>query len=250
MNSSKAVETFEGWYSLHMVYRIDFQKWHLLSAKAQQNALRGLKNYIAKLEEEHQQKKSSYAFYQINGHKGDLLLWLLQPTLDELNDLEAQFRKLPIADVLEESFSFVSVIELSNYLDQDINHPQVTARRYPALPKSKYICFYPMSKKRDLADNWFMLSMDERREMMRSHGAIGRKYAEVLKEYTTGACGLDDWEWGITLMGDDPLQFKKIVYEMRFDEVSARFGQFGSFYVGGILTEDRLNTLFDCTCSE
>lgn len=101
-----------------------------------------------------------------------------------------------------------------------------------------------MSKRRSLEDNWYMTDRAERGRMMRSHGQIGKKYEETIKEFTTGACGLDDWEWGITLMSDDAVQFKKIVNEMRFDEVSARFGMFGPFTVGTLLDEDGLDTLF------
>jgi len=79
--------------------------------------------------------------------------------------------------------------------------------------------------------------------MMRSHGMIGRGYAGKVKQIITGSVGLDDWEWGVTLFSDDPLQFKKLIYEMRFDEVSARFGEFGSFYVGNLLTPDTLNDM-------
>ncbi|MNP32403.1 putative heme peroxidase [compost metagenome] len=117
------------------------------------------------------------------------------------------------------------------------------ARLQPILPKSNHICFYPMNKKRDLGDNWYMLSMDERREMMRSHGLIGRSYAGKVKQIITGSVGLDDWEWGVTLFSDDALQFKKLVYEMRFDEVSARYGEFGAFYVGNLLNADRLDDM-------
>ncbi len=92
-----------------------------------------------------------------------------------------------------------------------------------------------MNKKRDLNDNWYMLSMDERKSMMRSHGLIGRSYAGKVKQIITGSVGFDDWEWGVTLFSDDALQFKKLIYEMRFDEVSARYGEFGSFFVGNLL---------------
>jgi chlorite dismutase len=95
-----------------------------------------------------------------------------------------------------------------------------------------------MNKKRDLDDNWYMLSMDERRTLMRSHGLIGRSYAGKVKQIISGSVGFDDWEWGVTLFSDDALQFKKLIYEMRFDEVSARYGEFGSFYVGSVLNEE------------
>jgi chlorite dismutase len=88
-----------------------------------------------------------------------------------------------------------------------------------------------------------MLPIDQRREMMRAHGLTGRKYAGKVRQIVTGSVGLDQWEWGVTLFADDPIQFKKLVYEMRFDEVSARFGEFGDFYVGNLLTTDKLDEL-------
>ena len=100
-----------------------------------------------------------------------------------------------------------------------------------------------MNKKRDLSDNWYMLDMEERRSLMRSHGMIGRSYAGKVKQIICGSVGFDDWEWGVTLFSDDALQFKKLVYEMRFDEVSARYGEFGSFYVGSLLDQQALDEL-------
>lgn len=117
-------------------------------------------------------------------------------------------------------------------------NPHVAARLKPVLPQMKHICFYPMNKKRELADNWYMLDMEKRRELMYSHGLIGRSYAGKVKQIITGSVGFDDWEWGVTLFAEDALQFKKLVYEMRFDEVSARYGEFGPFYVGNLLNEE------------
>ena len=98
--------------------------------------------------------------------------------------------------------------------------------------------FYPMNKKRGEQINWYTLPMDERRGMMRSHGTIGHKYHGIVQQMISGSVGFDDWEWGVTLFTEDPLQFKKLVYEMRFDEVSARFADFGPFYVGRRLEPD------------
>ncbi len=241
---AEAVKTYEGWFSLHSVYKIDFQQWHSWSSSGKAKALAELKEFLSKLEAEQEAHQSGYAFYQTAGHKGDLLLWLLQPTLNDITTLENAFSRLKIAAVLTRTYSFVSVIEVSNYLNQSMDHPSVQAKLYPQIPKKEYICFYPMSKRRNLTDNWYMLDYEERANLMRTHGKTGRKYEGLLLEYTTGAFGLDDYEWGITLMGDDPVQFKKIVCEMRFDEVSARFGIFGSFYVGHLITEEVLDSLF------
>ncbi|MEX2104798.1 MAG: chlorite dismutase family protein, partial [Bacilli bacterium] len=121
--------------------------------------------------------------------------------------------------------------------------PDTVARLKPILPRTNHICFYPMNKKRDNDDNWYMLSMEKRRELMRSHGMIGRSYAGRVKQIITGSVGFDDWEWGVTLFADDPITFKKLVYEMRFDEVSAKYGEFGAFYIGNLVNSDKLNKL-------
>ena len=241
---SNAVRTVEGWHSQHMVFRIDFQKWAQWSDADKSAAKAELNAYLSELETENVAEKSSYAFYSVNGVKGDLLLWILQPTLESLYEWEIRFRKLKIAAVLEQTYSYTSVTELSSYLQSKIDSEEANKKLYPHIPKDRYLCFYTMSKKRDAGENWFMLSMMDRAKMMKSHGDLGRTYLDVLSEYTTGGCGLDAWEWGITLMGNDDVQFKKIVYDMRFEEVSARYGLFGEFYVGTIMDEALLEKTF------
>ena len=240
----KVPETYEGWFSLHANYSINFEKWRSWSGEQQSEALQSFKAFIGNLEAAHEGHTSSYAMYQINGHKGDIMFWFLQPSLQELNEVELQLKKLPIFSVLQPESSFVSVIEVSNYVKSPKDHPKVQARLYPKIPRLACICFYPMAKQRNLTDNWYMLDRQSRGSMMRSHGQIGKKYEDTIKEFTTGAFGMDDWEWGITLMSDDPIQFKKIVNEMRFDEVSARFGIFGPFTIGTILDIDGIEHLF------
>lgn len=100
-----------------------------------------------------------------------------------------------------------------------------------------------MNKLRSGSDNWYMLTTEERKKMMRSHSLIGRQYAGKVKQIILGSVGLDDYEWGVALFGEDPIQFKKLIYEMRFDEVSARFGEFGSFYVGRYLSKELFSHL-------
>ena len=240
----KAPETYEGWFSLHANYSINFEKWRSWSGEQQSEALQSFKAFIGNLETAHEAHTSSYAMYQINGHKGDIMFWFLQPSLQEFNEVELTLKKLPNFSVLQPESSFVSVIEVSNYVKSPKDHPKVQARLYPKIPRLACMCFYPMAKQRNLTDNWYMLDRQSRGSMMRSHGQIGKKYEDTIKEFTTGAFGMDDWEWGITLMSDDPIQFKKIVNEMRFDEVSARFGIFGPFTIGTILDMDGIDHLF------
>jgi len=116
-------------------------------------------------------------------------------------------------------------------------------RLWPKIPPRRYLCFYPMNRKRGEMENWYQAPMTERQRMMREHGLIGRRYAGQVTQIISGSIGFDDWEWGVDLFADDPLVFKKLVYEMRFDEASAVYGLFGSFYVGLRFPAAELGTL-------
>ncbi|GGA35389.1 hydrogen peroxide-dependent heme synthase [Paenibacillus physcomitrellae] len=238
---SEAAQTLDGWYALHDFRSIDWAAWKAADDEERAVGLDDLRVFLQNWADTEEAKTGSTAIYSIVGQKADFVIVHLRETLEELNALETEFDKSTFADYTAKKFSYVSVVELSNYLgkgDGTDPHekPEVMARLQPILPKTKHICFYPMNKKRELADNWYMLSMEERQTLMRSHGLIGRSYAGKVKQIITGSAGLDDWEWGVTLFSDDALQFKKLIYEMRFDEVSARYGEFGTFYVGNLLT--------------
>jgi chlorite dismutase len=244
---SEALMTLEGWYALHDFRSVNWPGWKSLTDNERGRAMDELIMQVREWAETEEQKRGSTVLYSIVGQKADLLIVHLRETLEELNELETKLNKSMIGDVLDPVYSYVSIVELSSYMGKPgsdpMANPEIAARLRPIMPKTRHICFYPMNKKRDGADNWYMLSMEQRREMMRSHGMIGRQYAGKVKQIITGSVGLDDWEWGVTLFADDALQFKKLVYEMRFDEVSARFGEFGEFYVGNLLDENKLKQL-------
>jgi len=113
-------------------------------------------------------------------------------------------------------------------------------RLFPAIPDAKYLCFYPMDRKRDEDKNWYTIPFAERQRMMHDHGLIGRRYGDVVKQIISGSIGMDDWEWGVSLFAEDPIVFKKLIYEMRFDEVSAVYALFGQFYLALRLRLDKL----------
>ncbi|MFS0612316.1 hydrogen peroxide-dependent heme synthase [Lederbergia ruris] len=243
---SEAVVTLDGWYTLQDFRKIDWASWKLLSNDERQAAIQEFQQFLDKLNEVQDHKEGSHTLYSILGHKADFMFMVLRPTLEELNEIENEFNKLTITEFTIPTYSYLSVVELSNYLAKDSDedpyqNPYVRGRLYPILPKTQHVCFYPMDKRREGNDNWYMLPMEERRELMRSHGLIGRKYAGKIKQLICGSSGLDDFEWGVTLFSDDALQFKKIVYEMRFDEASARYGEFGAFFVGNLLEDHDLS---------
>ncbi|MDR7001385.1 hydrogen peroxide-dependent heme synthase [Neobacillus niacini] len=243
---SNATETLEGWYCLNDFRKIDWKSWKSLNDENRQELVNELIEWWNQWNDIQERSEGSQAFYQILGHKADIMFMFLRPTLDELTQIELAFNKTKFAEYTFQTTSYVSVVELSNYLpkgEDPFAKPEIRERLYPKVPNVKYICFYPMNKLRSESDNWYMLSTEERKKMMRSHSLIGRQYAGKVKQIILGSVGLDDYEWGVALFGEDPIQFKKLIYEMRFDEVSARFGEFGSFYVGKYLSEELFNHL-------
>jgi len=140
----KAIPTVEGWHSQHMVFSMDFSAWNCFDAEEKAEARDELKAFLAELESMHQAKEGSYAFYDVNGYKGDLLLWILAPSLEDLAKWERKFRRLTIASVLVQTYSYTSVTEVSAYVKAKLDTPEVDAKLYPTIPKDKYICFYNM----------------------------------------------------------------------------------------------------------
>lgn len=199
------------------------------------------------------------ALFSLIGHKGDLMLIHFRDSFEDLNRAELALANLRLAEYLEPTHSYLSVVELGLYESSlktygqlaekglephspewNQNVADVVARQgaamaprlFPEIPPAKYLCFYPMDRRRAEEKNWYRLPMAERQRQMHEHGLIGRRYADCVRQIITGSIGLDDWEWGVDLFADDPLVFKKLIYEMRFDEVSAVYALFGSFYVG------------------
>ncbi|MGA9426075.1 MAG: hydrogen peroxide-dependent heme synthase, partial [Terracidiphilus sp.] len=207
------------------------------------------------------------AVYSQLGHKGDLIVVHFRDSLATLNQVELALAQTQLHDFLTPTHSYVSVVELGLYESTrktyeaaaakglEPHSPEwnadvaeslqrasaaMTSRLWPAVPDAKYLCFYPMDRKRDEQKNWYMVPFAERQRMMHEHGMIGRRYADQVKQIISGSIGMDDWEWGVTLFAEDPVVFKKLIYEMRFDEVSAEYALFGQFFIGLRLPVDKL----------
>ena len=244
--------TIEGASVLHQMFRIRWSAWRTLEAGERKTivdeALAGLSAM-----------GSGSALFSLLGHKGDLLLVHFRENFEQLQQVELALTKLRLADFLEPTGSYLSVVELGLYEStqktyaglaergvepfSDEWNEEIAAtlqrqreamkpRLWPEIPGAKYICFYPMDRRRGEQKNWYQESMADRVRMMHEHGMIGRRYAGEVRQIITGSIGFDDWEWGVDLFADDPLVFKKLIYEMRFDEVSAVYALFGTFYVG------------------
>ncbi|MBM7570509.1 hydrogen peroxide-dependent heme synthase [Aquibacillus albus] len=239
---AEAVETMDGWYCLHDLRKINWSAWKKASSEERQAAITEFQSLLSNWDDVEQAKNGSHAVYTIVGQKADFIMMILRPTMKELNEVELAFNKSKLAEFTVPAYSYVSVVELSKYMTKEgedpEQKPEIQARLKPRLPKWEHICFYPMDKRREGNDNWYTLPFDERRQLMYEHSLTGRKYAGKIRQIITGSMGFDDWEWSVTLFAHDALQIKKLVYEMRFDEVSARYGEFGAFYVGNILPKE------------
>ena len=180
----------------------------------------------------------------ILGHKADLAVMALGTDLWRLRDLQTGL----VAAGLEVVDSYLSLTEVSEY-GQGVPDEMKRARLHPELPPEgkPAWCFYPMSKTREVGANWFELPYDDRYELMMEHGTSGRKFAGRILQVVTGSTGIDDFEWGVTLFGQHPDDLKDVVYTMRYDRASARYGDFGTFYTGMVDELDVVLARVGCT---
>jgi len=248
--------TIEGYSVLHQMMRVRWAAWRQLDAAEKAAIVDEAAAVLGRME---QNSGGQSAMFSLLGHKGDLMLVHFRRSFDELNLAELQLARLRLSDFLEPTTSYLSVIELGLYEStikayRDLKDRGIAAyseewkrdvagvlarqteamrpRLFPEMPKHRYLSFYPMDRRRGEAKNWYALPIEERARQMNEHGLIGRRYAGEVRQIITGSIGFDDWEWGVDLFADDPLVFKRLIYEMRFDEVSAVYALFGQFYLG------------------
>ena len=259
--------TTEGYSVLHQMLRLRWPEWRALPAP-QKSEIAAEASLALSAMETHSPGQS--ALYSLIGHKGDLMLIHFRESFADLNQVELQVANLRLNEYLEPTTSYLSIVELGLYestmkiykelMDQGIvphsdqwkaeiecklnRHKEaMKPRLYPEIPPNRYACFYPMDRRRGEDKNWYKLPIEERARQMNDHGLVGRRYAGEVKQIISGSIGFDDWEWGVDLFADEPLVFKKLIYEMRFDEVSAVYALFGHFYVGVRVAAAKLENL-------
>lgn len=259
--------TLEGFSILHQMFRLRRPQWRDLLESQRREIV---DSAVTTLNELASRGDGESALFAGLGHKGDLFLIHFRRTFDELSEAQVALGKLRLCDYLEPTTSYVSMVEIGLYeatvalharlaeqnirprtpewqvaVDAEVSNQKqkMAPRLFPKIPERRYLCFYPMDKKREGDDNWYRLPMDQRRRLMHDHGMVGRRFAGEVTQIISGSIGFDDWEWGVDLFADDPLVFKKLVYEMRFDEASASYAKFGPFYVGIRLTPADLHKI-------
>lgn len=257
----------EGWHVMHLFYHVDHAQWALFSEDEKRQA----KTRLTELVQEIRATPDTHLLiFSVATPKADLGFMLLTPDLHVANIFEKQLTLSLGPEILSPAYSYLSQTERSEYTTSSEQYveetlkgeqgltdgsPELEAalkefddrmthylkhRLYPVLPDWPVICFYPMSKRRSGNDNWYSLDYEARRKLMAGHARVGRTYSGRILQLITGSTGLDEFEWGVTLLAKDTIDIKAIVYEMRFDEVSARYADFGDFYIGMQLPLDVL----------
>jgi hydrogen peroxide-dependent heme synthase len=268
MHDPRVPETLEGWALLHQVFRVRWPEWRALPAPERAARAEEAARVLASMTG----ADGATAATTLLGHKGDLMLVHFRRGFEALQKAQLDIARGPLASVLEQTTSYVSIVELGMYemtaqihariggrglaagsaeydsaFDDEMaeQRRRVEGRLFLAVPPRRYVCFYPMNKRRGEDKNWYAVPFEERARMMRDHGMIGRQYAGAVNQVISGSIGFDDWEWGVDLFADDPVVFKKLIYEMRFDEASALYAEFGPFYTGLQFSAEELPRFLD-----
>jgi hydrogen peroxide-dependent heme synthase len=268
----KPLVPIEGLHVLHLYYTVDHALWRTLSGEEQRAATKDFTKLVQSIRSH---PRTQLLVFSVVTPKADLGFMLLTPDLQDANRFEKELTLALGPDILQPTFSYLSMTELSEYSTTEEEYKkQVLAelqkheehgteivlnpndvegdetlelrltewrarmkkynqdRLYPNMADWPVLCFYPMSKRREGKDNWYALDFEARRQLMGGHARVGRQWAGKVRQLITGSTGLDSHEWGVTLLAHDTFHIKGIIYEMRFDEVSARFAEFGDFYIG------------------
>lgn len=258
MRNPDVPESLDGWHILHRMFHFDRRRFDALGAGRREEIARETSAFLEPLAAD---SRGDVSLAQMLGHKCDLMVTHYAKSFDALGLVQMGFDKLGLAELVEPTTSYVSILELGLYADtakihevlrkrelklhsQEWNdafdallaeaaqNPLGAARLWAKIPPRRYVCFYPMNKRRGEQLNWYRLSYAERARLMLDHGKIGRSFHGLVTQVISGSIGFDDYEWGVDLYADDPLVFKKLIYEMRFDEASGAYAEFGPFYTG------------------
>ena len=270
-------ETLEGWSALHLMYRVD---WGRLGQAypgdrqqmAEEFASVFTRDAVDTAPAAADADGKASALVQLLGHKGDLMVIIFRRSFDDLGRAQLALSRTKLAAYLTMSTSYVSIVELGMYemtakihrqlgdrqlalgspeyeaafdAEMESQRSRVMGRLFAPIPHRRYVCFYPMDKRRGDMNNWYTIDFARRAEMMLEHGKVGREYAGKVTQIISGSIGFDDWEWGVDLFADDPLTFKKLIYEMRFDEASAKYAEFGAFYTGLQFSPEQLGKFIE-----
>jgi len=246
----------KGWHCLHLFYSVRQESLNRIDKTDRAD---GREELIRILTPDGENAPQRLQTSLVSGHKADLCVFLMDPDPLVLDAVQQRVRSCALGPALNLSHSFVSISEVSEYvpsieqyaerLRREGSDPADAAyqaklnayeqrlpmmnkqRLYPDIPELPVISFYPMNKIRHPLANWYTEPFSRRSSLMAEHATSGMKFAGRVSQLITASTGFDDWEWGVTLWGRAPEHIKEIVYTMRFDTASARYAEFGPFFI-------------------
>lgn len=268
MRHPEVPESLDSWWILHRMFAFDRLAWDVVPQEDRKEIISEATAAFEKLKKD---EATDVGFAQLLGHKADFMLTHYSKTFEGLALAQTIVDKLRLSEFLLPTLSYVSILELGLYdatgkihaslAEQNLKPnsqewieafdemvkaqaqvPHNAGRLWARIPQRRFVCFYPMDKKRGEEVNWYTLPFQDRARLMLEHGKIGRTYHGLVTQVISGSIGFDNFEWGVDLYADDPLVFKKLIYEMRFDEASSKYGHFGDFYSGVQFSLDQLTT--------
>jgi chlorite dismutase len=247
---SEPPQTDEGWCVLHEFRSVDWAAWRNATDRERAAAVESGQEWFA----DRAAEPGDTAVFSLLGDGPDLLVLLFRSSMAALDRARRELEGTAFADLFDGRDAYVSVTEVSGYVSQAYFEEGETesglgsyieSKLHPEVPDSEYVSFYPMSKRREPDANWYALDFEERADLMGGHGDTGRRHADEVDQVISASTGLDDWEWAVTLFADDATKLKDVVYEMRFDESSAVYAEFGGFRLGRQFAPAELRAFFD-----
>jgi len=260
-----SISPSEGWHCSHLYYRFDRAA---IKALTEAELATGRSELAAVLDPQSEASSKRSQTSIVSGGEADFSLMLMDPDPLVIDSVHQRLLATALGPAIIPGYSFVSITEISEYVPsvqqygerlvaegEEKDGPGYNAklkayegrlvgmnrqRLTPEFPAWPSTCFYPMNKKRKVGENWFLLDSAERNRMMSEHARSGMKFAGKATQLITVGLGLDDWEWGVTLWGRRPEFLTQIVYKMRFDEASARYAEFGPFYMSYVTTPAKM----------
>jgi chlorite dismutase len=264
-DAEASIQLREGWHCSHLYYSFDRAA---LARMTSNEKIEGARQFAAALDPARSGQPVRLQSSIVSGHKADFGLMLLDPDPLVIDSVHQSLMSGLLGPALTPTYSYVSVTEISEYVPDARQYgerlveegeteggPSYLAklkayegrlgamnrqRLTPEFPPWPSTCFYPMNKKREPSENWFLLPKQQRNRLMAEHGRTGMTFGGKVTQLITVSLGFDDWEWGVTLWAKHPDYLKEIVYRMRFDEASARYAQFGPFYTSYVAAADEI----------
>ncbi|WP_062078052.1 hydrogen peroxide-dependent heme synthase [Demequina globuliformis] len=161
--------------------------------------------------------------YDVSGMRADgtVMLWLHGP---DLADLQLALRELRATELLADTKLTWSAAGVHRPAEFNRAHVPGFLRGEHA---RDWLTVYPFVRSYD----WYLLSDEERGQMLREHGMKGSKFKGVVAN-TVAAFALGDYEWLLPMEADNVLDLVDMMRDLRYTEARRHVREELPFYTG------------------